>query len=254
MIKFRCRQCANEVSFEVFKIDRFCANCGTCLEKVYIPDPPKETAKAGRKKLRPEDVHIEELWAIYMKSPIEISAGFTFLSVAEWVSRRKLIYAEYRQKFRVSNLNNLDTVKRDFGSWLLFRNNLSWTTFQRTASNALEHPLKLAKLLYNLQNEDIEISSRVRSGLQGVDKINGIGQGILTALLHTFNDEKYGVWNSRTTDTLIKLHRPPIPSDDLGESYKRVNNTLTELTKELSTDLTTLDGFMWFVSKNYEFL
>ena len=118
----------------------------------------------------------------------------------------------------------------------------------------MEHPQKLAKLLFTLQNEDIEIDTRVRSGLQGTDKIDGIGQGILTALLHTFNDDKYGVWNSRTTDTLRKLHRPTFPSDDLGESYKRVNQTLTELTNELKTDLTTLDGFMWFVSKNYEFL
>ena len=123
-----------------------------------------------------------------------------------------------------------------------------------TASNALDHPQKLAKLLFMLQNENIEIDSRIRSGLQGDDKIDGIGQGILTALLHTFDNEKYGVWNSRTTDTLRKLHRPPLPSDDLGESYKRVNRTLTELAEELKSDLTTLDGFMWFISKNYDFL
>ena len=62
------------------------------------------------------------------------------------------------------------------------------------------------------------------------------------------------VWNSRTVDTLRKLHRPPFPSDDLGETYKRVNNMLNSLARELNTDLTTLDGFMWFVSKNYVFL
>ena len=55
-------------------------------------------------------------------------------------------------------------------------------------------------------------------------------------------------------DTLKKLHRPTFPGEDLGESYKRVNYKLNELAKELKTDLTALDGFMWFVSKKYEFL
>ena len=254
MIKFICRQCTEEVSFDAYKSVRICPKCGTWLEKVHIPDLPKEKGKNGRTKLRPQDVHVDQLWSAYIKSPIEISAGFTFPTVDEWVRRRKQVYAEYRQRFGTSNLQNLNNVQRNFRSWLIFRNNLSWTTLQRTASNALEHPQKLAKMLLDLQNENIEIASRIRSGLQGPGKIDGIGQGIVTALLHTFNNEKYGVWNSRTTDTLRKLHRPPFPSDDLGESYKRVNHTLTELAKELNTDLTTLDGFMWFVSKKYEFL
>ena len=249
-----CVQCTKEFSFETYKSSNFCPDCGKRIEKVHIPDPPQGPAKGGRTKLRPQDVHFDQLWSVYVKSPIKISAGFTFPNAEEWVRRRKQVYLAYRQKFATINLQNLNSVQHDFQSWLLFRNNLSWTTFQRTASNALEHPQKLAKLLANLQNEDIEIAGRIRSGLQGADKIDGIGQGILTALLHTFNNEKYGVWNSRTTDTLRKLHRPPFPSDDIGESYKRVNHTLTELSKELKTDLTTLDGFMWFVSKNYEFL
>ena len=91
----------------------------------------------------------------------------------------------------------------------------------------------LANLLLSFRTKNIEIASRIRSALQGANKINGIGQGIATALLHTFNNEKYGVWNSRTVDTLRKLHRPTFPSDDLGETYKRVNNTLNTLAKEL---------------------
>ena len=147
-----------------------------------------------------------------------------------------------------------DIVKSNFRSWLLFRNNVSWTTLQRTATNALNHPQNLSKLLLSLQNENTDVSSRVRSGLQGSDKIDGLGQGIVTALLHTFNDEKYGVWNSRTSDTLSKLHHPTVSGDDLGDSYVRINNKLISLAKELETNLTMLDGFMWFVSKNYEFL
>jgi hypothetical protein len=202
----------------------------------------------------PEQAQIAKLWQVYVKSPIEISAGNKFPSVDEWVRRRKQVYVEYRKKFSPSNLSNLSVVKRNFQSWLLFRNNLSWSTLQGKATPALEHPEKIAKLLLLLQNEDMEIASRVRNALQGPDKIGGIGQGIVTALLHTFNNDKYGVWNSRTIDTLKKLHRTTFQSEDIGESYKKVNYTLNQIATELNTDLTTLDGFMLFISKNCEFV
>ena len=109
-------------------------------------------------------------------------------------------------------------------------------------------------MLFILQNEQIDVAERVRKGLHGENKIKGIGQGILTALLHTFNNEKYGVWNSRTVDTLQKLRRSPRMRFDIGEQYVEVNATLHGLAKEFNVDLTMVDGFMWFISKNYEFL
>ena len=255
MIEYRCPTCDQEFTIDEYRQSRFCPTCGKYLQakRILKPivDPPGIN---GPIKISPQESQISKLWPVYIKSPIEISAGNKFPSVDEWVRRRKQVYLEYQRKFSPNNLSNLAAVQRNFQSWLAFRNNLSWTTLQRTATNALEHPQKLANLLLNLQNEDIEIASRIRNALQGSDKIDGIGQGIATALLHTFNHDKYGVWNSRTVDTLKKLHRPTFPSEDLGETYKRVNNTLNALTKELNTDLTTLDGFMWFVSKNYEFL
>jgi hypothetical protein len=84
--------------------------------------------------------------------------------------------------------------------------------------------------------------------------VDGIGQSILTSLLHTFNDTKYGVWNSKTADTLKKLHRPPNEYRDVGQSYVSVNETLNTLAKELDTNLTMLDGFMWYVSEYVDFL
>lgn len=253
MIKYRCTDCNQNFSFETYNSSSFCPNCGKHLQQVRI-HPPIFDPPIGPIKLPPGEDYVPKLWPVYIKSPIEISSGNKFSSVDEWVKRRKQVYLVYRQKFSPANLNNLKVVQSNFQSWLIFRNNLSWTTLQRTASNAVEHPQMLADLLLDLQNENIEITNRIRSALQGSNKIDGIGQGIVTALLHTFNDDKYGVWNSRTVDTLRKLHRPTFPSEDLGETYKRVNNTLNTLAKELNTDLTTLDGFMWFVSKKYEFL
>jgi hypothetical protein len=238
----------------------FCPDCGKYLKEIKVNPPPLPLSPIDTQdrsfvpiKVSPEGAYIEKLWPVYMTSEIKISAGYRFPSAEEWVRRRKQVYNLYRNKFAPDNLSDLKTVQHDFGSWLLFSNNLSWTTLQRTATYGLEHPENLTKLLLCLQDENIVIASRVRNTLQGTYKVKGIGQGIVTALLHTFDNNKYGVWNSRTIDTLKKLNQPTFSSDDLGETYKRVNLTLNRIATELNTDLTKLDGFMWFVSKNYEF-
>lgn len=137
VIKYKCEACGIVVSTQVFESDNFCSNCGRRLTKVYVETPgPKSD---GPIKLRPEDVHVDALWSDYVSEPIRISAGFRVINVNRWISNRKQVYKEYREKFSPSNLLDLDAVKRNFGSWLLFRNNLSWTTLQRTASPALEN-------------------------------------------------------------------------------------------------------------------
>lgn len=233
-----CTSCDKEINSETYRKSKFCPTCGKFLQLIDIGGdlPPP----------------IKEKWNTYLTSQIEVSRGFFFPSAREWVKKRKEVYKFYREKLSPANLSDYEEVKENFGSWLLFSNNLSWTTLQRTATQALENPKQLSKLLFTLQDERIDVASRIRSSLQGDDKIKGIGQGIVTALLHTFYDSQYGVWNSRTIDTLRIFNKPTFPSDDLGATYIRVNAILIQLTKELETDLTTLDGFMWFVSKSEE--
>jgi hypothetical protein len=244
------------VSLEKYESDRFCPNCGTLLQAKRLKI---DRVKAGKKKERMEihrdDINIYSLWYEYMhRSPIDVGGGVVFKTVDSWISARKQAYAEYSKKFSPDKLHDLDRVLRDFKDWLLFRNNLSWTTFQRTGYQALKKPERPAELLFLLQNEKMDVGERVRRGLKGEKKVNGIGQGILTALLHTFYNEKYCVWNSRTKDTLEILRRPPKTHSDIGRTYKDVNSKLHELAEKLNADLTTIDGFMWFISKEVQFL
>lgn len=244
------------VSLEKYESDKFCPSCGTLLRPKRLKI---DREKAGKKKERIEihrnDINIDSLWYKYIhRSPIDVGGGVPFKTVDSWISARKQAYAEYSEKLSPDKLHDLDHVLRDFKDWLLFRNNLSWTTFQRTGYQALKQPERLAGLLFLLQNEKMDVGERIRSGLKGEMYVYGIGQGILTALLHTFYNEKYCVWNSRTKDTLNILRRPPKTHSDVGRAYKEVNSKLHELAEELNTDLTTLDGFMWFISKRVRFL
>jgi hypothetical protein len=45
------------------------------------------------------------------------------------------------------------------------------------------------------------------------------------------------------------LRRKPKQAADVGLRYVLVNQELLHLRNELDTDLTTIDSFMWYVSK-----
>ncbi len=171
-----------------------------------------------------------------------------------WIFARKQVYVDFRKRFSLEKLLDFDYLSRVFKDWLLFRNNLSWSTFQRTGCQALERPARLAELIILLRDDELDVGTRVKRGLMGKEKVIGIGQGILTALLHTFFDDKYCVWNSRTQDALRILRRPPRSHSDIGKTYEAVNTKLHELARELETDLTTIDGFMWFISEHVRFI
>lgn len=251
VVEFECRRCGMVVSFEEYNKSKFCPNCETRLRPKRLkivcgPKPPKPSIE-----IRPEDINLDSLFFEYNKySPIAPGGGIVFSSVDKWISARKRAYEMFREKFSGEKLLDFDYLSRVFKDWLLFRNNLSWTTLQRTGNSALEQPERLAELIILLRDDDLDVGERVRRGLVGAEKVKGIGQGILTGLLHTFFDDKYCVWNSRTQDTLKILRRPPKKYSDLGKSYKAVNKKLLGMTQELDTDLTTIDGFMWFISKH----
>ncbi len=124
---------------------------------------------------------------------------------------------------------------------------------QLFTGEVLRHFLNLRncrEMLIFIQDESIDIGRRVRESLDGEYKCSGIGKNIVTALLHTFNPNKYGVWNTKTDKTLKAIGRMPIMTSDIGKNYVAINEKLKALAIELKTDLATIDGFMWFVSSD----
>lgn len=180
--------------------------------------------------------------------------GVVFDDVPSWIMARRKAYADYRGKFSRDKLVDWEKLREDYNDFLHFKNNLSWTTLYRSGLKALDHLKKLWNLLVFIQDESLDASARVQEGLIGGYQTPGIGPNILTALLHTFNPDKYGVWNSRTIDTLHIIRRTPPPTVGLGQKYELINHELIQLKNELDTDLVTIDGFMWFISKKVQMI
>jgi hypothetical protein len=176
--------------------------------------------------------------------------GIAFSNVSIWLFARKRAYTKYREKFAPDRLREGEQWKRDYSDFLHFRFNQSWSTLYRSGLEALSDPDRLRNLLVYLQDESISIEMRVKEGLQGIYRCQGVGKNILTGLLHTFKPDSYGVWNRRTEDTLKKIGQMPMTTGNVGKDYIAINSVLSKLAAELKTDLTTLDGFMWYISKD----
>jgi hypothetical protein len=204
-------------------------------------------------KLTRDQINVATLFAEFQKlENFKCGEGVRFRDVDEWVMARKEAYVDFRERFSQNRLVSWEKLEKDFREFLYFRNNKSWTTLYRTGLQALQDLERLWRLIVFLQDESVQVATRVKKGLQGEYYCRGIGQNILTALLHTFNHDKYGVMNSRTEDTLKMLRRKPRQAADLGRRYECVNLELLGLRDELDTELTTIDGFVWYVSKRIE--
>jgi len=235
----------------------FCPNCGTHLWPKRVKGV---RTRAKGKEIEPVqltreqinmDTLFEEFWRL---EDFNCGEGIVFDDVTSWLMNRNKAYAVFREKFSRDKLIDWEKLHEDFRDFLYFKNNYSWTTLYRSGLRALDNLKRLWKLLTFIQDESTNIRTRVREGLVGKYHCLGIGPNILTAILHVFYTNKYGVWNSRTLDTLNLIRRTPPPTSDPGKKYQLINNELLQLTKELNTDLTTIDSFMWFISKKIQII
>lgn len=250
--EYECRKCGR---IYPSKDKMFCSNCGGFLTPKLPARPPPKSPRGKKKFVIPplpptEPVNIHTLFAEFNTlPPISYGGGLVRQCSALWITERRRAYKEFREKFSVDNLINAEKLCRDYEHFLYFSNNLSWTNLHRTGLKALEQPEKLWDLITFVQDESVDIRHRINKCLQGELHIKGIGKNILTALLHTLHPDAYGVWNNRTQATLEIIRRNPPFRTDLGLTYLEINDKLRQLSRELDTDLTTVDGLMWYVSK-----
>ncbi|MCW4051240.1 MAG: hypothetical protein NWE89_16065 [Candidatus Bathyarchaeota archaeon] len=194
---------------------------------------------------------IERLFKQYLVyNPGRIGGGLYYGSIPKWMADRKQAYSRFSPPFNQDNLKIMKNVCHAYGLWLSASNNKSWTNLPRRGRMALDQPEKLCKLFSFIQQETVPIEERIQKGLAGEYKVDGIGKGILSGLLHTMYPEKYGVWNGSTVKAFKKLDIiiPLMYSTNQGRTYARINAVLNNMALHLDTNLTFVDGFMWYVA------
>jgi hypothetical protein len=159
-----------------------------------------------------EQVNVHTLFHEFLRlTDFSCGEGIIYDDVPTWIAERKQAYHEFQQKFHPDKLNNRESLSTNFKAFLYFKHNKSWTTLYRSGTAALQHIEAVRRLLIFLQDDSIPIQERVKDGMDRYH-VQGIGIAILTGLLHTLYPSHYGVWNSRSMDTLNIIKRtPPCP-------------------------------------------
>ena len=259
MSEYECSRCKRVYSGIEFSKSKFCPECGMFLRPKYIKETKsrftkKRATEIETLKVTRDQVNVQTLFEEFMRlKDFYCGEGIVHDNVTAWIFDRENAYKEFQKKLSKEEIGDLKALYDNFKDFLYFKNNLSWTTLYRSGTKALNQLDRLRNLLTFLQNESILVEDRVSHGLRKYH-VDGIGIGILTALLHTFYPDEYGVWNSRTADTLDIIKRKPSLTSNVGHNYLLINNELKQLSNEFNASLTTIDGFMWFISKRIEII
>jgi hypothetical protein len=101
-----------------------------------------------------------------------------------------------------------------------------------------------------LVDESLPIATRLTQVLEGNARVAYFGKSIATPILQVVYPDKYGVWNSRSEQSMRDLGLwPDCPRDaSVGEQYERANEVIRKVAAELNVDLWTLDSLWWLVS------
>ena len=246
--EYECR-CGRIYGIEQYQKDPYCPECRNRLWPKYISKPkpiPIEPIDP------PVEVNLMTIFAEFNRIVnFDIGEGENIESASIWLARRQRAYADFRNRLSLGRLVSYEKLCEDYRQFLYFENNRSWTNLYRKGLDALKVPESLWKLVTYIQDESIPIIERTTETIdeQGKYHISGVGRNIVTGLLHVFYPDKYGVWNNRTEETLDLIRRKPVVISGTGRRYLATNNELKKLAAELDTDLTTVDGLMWFISK-----
>lgn len=153
------------------------------------------------------------------------------------------VLARYSPSFQTGAIDNLaEEVLRSF---LYLENNHHWSGLNRQVNRVSADMAITRAALAELVDETRPIADRMHAATN----INGMGKGIITAILHVAYPDKYGVWNNTSNDGLLDLGLlPEFPRGaSFGERYVAVNEVLVNLAQTLDLDLWTLDTIWWFL-------
>jgi len=164
----------------------------------------------------------------------------------EIVMPKDRVFARYQPVFSLTHLGELG--EEEFRSFLYFENNRHWSGLYRKGLRACSDMVLLRKGLKVLLDENYPIAKRFS---EAINMIPGMGKALASAILTVAYPDRYGVWNNTSEAGMRTLGIWPDfdRGASLGERYICINEVLTSITRDIGTDLWTLDALWWsFIS------
>lgn len=159
------------------------------------------------------------------------------------------VIEKYGQLFDPHNLDNL--TAEDFKGFLLIKNNRHWDGIHRQNNLITQDMPRLISVLKLLLDETQDISVRLNQIFPQGDQsmIKGLGKSIVTPILMMVHPDKYGVWNQKSEDGLIKLGmiKKFRSNQSFTDKYLIVNEALLELKARLGITLFQLDELIGWI-------
>lgn len=160
-------------------------------------------------------------------------------------SAKEGVLSRFQPIFMPDNIENISA--EDYLAFLQFENNNHWTGLYRKGNAVAGDMQSLRVKLKILVDESISISQRYNE----TNLIDGLGKGIITAILQVVYPNTYGVWNNRVEKGMKAFKLWPVFPRGIseGEKYEILNNRLKKIADKLEIDLWTLDSLWWVISE-----
>jgi hypothetical protein len=172
-------------------------------------------------------------------------------NLAQMTQAKMDVTARYAQVFSPENLDHLDQAT--IAGFLKFQNNHHWYGLDRLGGRITADMPRLRSSLRLLLDETKPLADRLNQlrPLGGPPLLPSLGPALITGILQVVYPDRYGVLNNITVRGMKQLGL--WPSHSSGKSfaaiYEEVNRLLIAVTKELGTDLWTLDYLWWMLPR-----
>ena len=169
-----------------------------------------------------------------------------------WHDKDREVINKFGDMFHPNNLDKLG--KKDFKSFLLYRNNKHWWGIARHGNEVTQNMANLRQALEILLDEKKPLEERldVLFPKDRPNYIKGLGRAVVTPILMVVYPTKYGVYNSKTEQGLRKAGL--LPKFGVGasfsESYIKINKVLSNLASQNGMSLFELDAVWWNMSED----
>jgi len=176
----------------------------------------------------------------------------------KFVEKLKYLEEKYKEKYmkneeEISNLRNKKYFTLSELKKIMEWKNPFYRTKKNSENNREEKVKKITSECFEKLKNREDDASTIKSVLNSLKKLEGVGISVASAILMVYNPEKFTpidwrVWNALFL--LCELDRP-YPKNLKKDDYIEYLKACRKLARKLNIDLRTLDRALWTASKKY---